>query len=72
MKSEVCTQIQMETLALPEQMRQDVTGHNFILCIKVRWSCEKALVTPRSMVSLLSISTASEGFPYLTLLHYYM
>lgn len=63
------TQTQMETLTLPEQRGED-TISSFVL--KVDWSCEKALITPKSTVFLPRISTASEAFPYLTLLHYNM
>lgn len=51
----------------------DATGHNFILCVKGTdgW-CEKAPIAPKGAVFLPSISIASEGIQYLTLLHHHI
>lgn len=58
----------------PYQSKQDRMPQDTIssFVLTVDRLCEKALITPKSTVFLPSISTASEGFPYLTLLHYNM
>lgn len=58
----------------PYQSKQDRMPQDTIssFVLTVDRPCEKALITPKSTVFLPSISTASEGFPYLTLLHYNM